>query len=331
MKVKHAARHLSFGTLLAAVAWVAACSEPGPTSPESPSILAAKGGNGGGDGPTVDATDPTSAPQGATLPVGVFGSGFDPGSVVDFLLDGKKTTKVVTNSTSFVGAGELIADITIAADAPLASYDVRVTTSRKKKGIGTELFKIVGTTFDLPISSGSDGLFSDGGGPFIDEFDPDQMALSVDCPRRFVLVRPADWPVVSGDEVHCSGRDGFSRLDLNDLGSRPCADPGGCPIGTTGHDPSSHFGPDLNYYFRVSTGPGKGNFASYNVVWTDALFTIDQTENGDPSGTACRWHVWANTAEFWERTGGTDTIVQVDEKRAMALDVIVERQDLNCP
>ncbi|MFQ5890337.1 MAG: hypothetical protein ACE5JR_09835 [Gemmatimonadota bacterium] len=193
-------------------------------------------------------------------------------------------------------------------------------------------------TFDLPAETGSAGLFSfdDGGGPFVDAFDPDQMALIVDCPRRFVLVRPATaWPVVSGDEVHCSSKGGgFSRLDLNDLGSRPCSDPLGCPIGTTGHtsDSGPGFSKDMNYYFtvRVPKPKGKGTTtgASYNVVWIDTKFTIDQA---DSNGTACRWHVWANTAEFWERTGDIDSTRRVDGDQTMALDVIVERQDLNCP
>ncbi|MFQ5680289.1 MAG: hypothetical protein ACE5HP_12630, partial [Gemmatimonadota bacterium] len=157
--------------LLAVGCLLTACAQESPTALDAPAVFAAKGGNGGGGGPTVDATDPTGAPQGATLPVRVLGSRFEPGSVVDFLLDGKKTDKVKTNSTSFVDAGELVADVTIAIDAPVDAYDVRVTTPRKKKGIGIELFNVeaeaVIATVTDPSSDGSvPGVYADGLGDY---------------------------------------------------------------------------------------------------------------------------------------------------------------------
>jgi len=180
-------------------------------------------------------------------------------------------------------------------------------------------------SFDLPASSGSvDGLFSDGD-TFTGTFDADQMSLIVDCPRTFGLERPDQWSVVAGDEVHCSGKDGFSRLDLNDLGS--CSDlTNGCQVGTNGHVPDDGYGPDLNYYFRVKTGSGKASFAAYNIVWTDGLATVIGTT---PDGAPCRWHLMGTTAEFWDE--GLDSNQGPHAGPSpMNLDVVVERQDLEC-
>lgn len=187
--------------------------------------------------------------------------------------------------------------------------------------------------FILPVfSDGSSppGLYSDQvDGIFADE--PLDQALIVDCDLgSFVLERPGTWAIVPGNEIHCSGRDGFSRLDLNGMTSLICDTPDGCSIGTTTHDDSGlSFGPDTNYYFRVVPSGkkgGKGNFTSYNVVWIDARFTSDQARI---DGIACSWHLWADNAEFWERAGEGD--VQLDQIRAIALDVVIERQDPNCP
>jgi hypothetical protein len=115
-----------------------ACADP-PTQPD-PDISFAKGGGGGG--PAVDAADPNSAPQDITLDVRVIGSGFDKGSAVKFLRGGQSTPKIVTNSSSFIDRNNIIANITIAVDAEVTLYDIEVTTSRGKKGIGSELFSV---------------------------------------------------------------------------------------------------------------------------------------------------------------------------------------------
>lgn len=331
-------RRPSLPAALLLVAFAAACSEAPTAVPEAPDALAAKGGTpgppSGGDEPTVEDTDPESAPQDTTLDVRVFGTKYDAGSTVELLLDGNSTNKVKTNSTTFVSDTELVANITIAADAEPDLYDVQVTTSKGKKGVGIEMFEITGQSWLLPASSGSDGpdgLYSDGG-MFITDIGK---ALIVDCPRTFVLERPPEWSVASGTEIHCStDGGGFSRLDNKERDAPGCYKnlyPEGCPIGTTGHDPDAGFGPDLNYYFQVEVQKGNGKAidphggGTYNVVWVDARVTIDGVA---PDGTDCRWHVWATEAEFWERTGGTDTIVKVDQNRPMALDVVIERHDV---
>jgi hypothetical protein len=126
---------LAAAALLAALA---ACSDQGPTVP---SLRAAKGGGGTSD-VTVTATDPDSATQDTTLDVVVSGSGFDQGSVAQWAINGVPASKVQTNSTTYVNPKKLVANITIASDADTGYYDVVVTASTGKKGIGSELFAI---------------------------------------------------------------------------------------------------------------------------------------------------------------------------------------------
>ena len=115
-----------------------ACSDQQPTDvPDS--INLARGG--GGPDPTVESVTPPEAPQNTTLDVLVKGANFDDGSKVRFLLGGKPTKNIATNSTQFVN-GDLKANITIALDAETVKYDIEVTTSKKRRGIGTELFEV---------------------------------------------------------------------------------------------------------------------------------------------------------------------------------------------
>ncbi len=121
-------------------AFAAACVEDQPAEPTVTDVSLAKGGGGGG--PAVDDTEPPGAPQGKTLDVRVFGSRFDQGSRAAFTLDGIPG-KVHTNSTRFVNRSELVSNITIDLDADITLYDVEVTTSKGKKGVGADLFKVV--------------------------------------------------------------------------------------------------------------------------------------------------------------------------------------------
>lgn len=124
---------------LAVIAFLGAlaCSDRQPTMP---TIRAAAGGGGGGV--SVTATDPDSATQDTTLDVVVNGSGFDQGSQAQWAIAGVPAAKVHTNSTRFLTPKKLIANITIAPDADTVLYDVLVTASTGKKGIGSELFRV---------------------------------------------------------------------------------------------------------------------------------------------------------------------------------------------
>lgn len=121
---------------------LAGCIAESPTSsvPQIPSFAPGSGG-----GPSVRSTDPDTGLRNTTLDVRVLGSGFDNGSKAVWALAGDTafaTTKVTVNSTRFVKTGELVANITIAADAPLAFFDVVVITLAGKKGIGIEKFAV---------------------------------------------------------------------------------------------------------------------------------------------------------------------------------------------
>ncbi|HET6363064.1 MAG TPA: hypothetical protein VFH11_13570 [Gemmatimonadota bacterium] len=107
--------------------------------------------------PTVTATVPNTAPQDTTLDVQVSGSGFDRGSRVDLALDGVVSSSMKTNSTRFVNKTRLVANITIAADAEVALYDVIVTTTKGKRGIGIELFAVTYQTVVIGTLPGDQG------------------------------------------------------------------------------------------------------------------------------------------------------------------------------
>jgi hypothetical protein len=133
---------VSFSTIaLAAALTFQACTDSQSTGVDADPLVLARGG-GAAENPSVDATDPTEAPRGTTLDVRVIGTNFDDGSTVTFKLGGKPTKKVKTNSTGYVSDEELVANITIDVDADTALYDVEVMTSRKRRGIGTELFSV---------------------------------------------------------------------------------------------------------------------------------------------------------------------------------------------
>lgn len=94
---------------------------------------------------TVTSINPTSAFRDVTLDVHVLGSGFEQGSRAVWALGTDTafaTTKVRTNSTSFVSAGELVANITIQPNAPAGSFGVQVVTTGGKKSTGNVQFGV---------------------------------------------------------------------------------------------------------------------------------------------------------------------------------------------
>jgi hypothetical protein len=130
-------------TLLSAsvVGMVLACSSP--LDVPSPARLDARLGRASsGSGPTVTSALPDSAPQDTTLDVQISGSGFGSGSNATFELQGVVDSRVHVNSTKYVTSTELIANVTIASDAIVSQYDVAVTTSSGKKGIGSDAFTV---------------------------------------------------------------------------------------------------------------------------------------------------------------------------------------------
>jgi hypothetical protein len=93
-------------------------------------------------GPTVTSTFPFGAARGTTLDVQINGSGFDASSRASFELHGVIDPRVRVNSTRYVKSTQVVANLTIAADATVSLYDVGVALASGKKGIGTEQFEI---------------------------------------------------------------------------------------------------------------------------------------------------------------------------------------------
>jgi hypothetical protein len=94
-------------------------------------------------GPTVTAVLPSYAHQGdAGVDVRILGTGFDQGSAASWERGGLADPKVSVRSTRFVSSTELVATIDVAPDATITLYDVAVTTSSRKKGIGMERFTV---------------------------------------------------------------------------------------------------------------------------------------------------------------------------------------------
>ena len=158
-------RFLLAVVLVTAGALLVACSDTSLTDPPTAPLFHHQpghaGGPGGGDGngdgngdPTVDSVEPESATQDTTLDITVSGSGFDEGSTVELERNDDVAEGITTNSTTFINKRRVVANITIAADAELGKYDVAVTTSRGRKGIGIELFELVYELVDLGTAPG---------------------------------------------------------------------------------------------------------------------------------------------------------------------------------
>jgi probable HAF family extracellular repeat protein len=160
----------------------------------------------------VTATSPSSSARDTTLDVQVSGSGFDRGSQAVFLLDGVADARVRTNSTRYVSQGQLVANLTIALDAVPERYDVMVTTSKGKKGIGTELFTVL-TMLDLGLPAGGYNYGRDvnSSGTVVGEY----VVPRSTCRRAYVWTEAsgaADLPVPAGACI--SG-----AVALNDAGT----------------------------------------------------------------------------------------------------------------
>jgi probable HAF family extracellular repeat protein len=115
---------------------------------QAPSLTKGSGGS-----LTVASITPDASPRDTTLDIHVFGSGYDRSAQASFLLNGLPDTLVRTNATKFVSQSEVVANVTVAADAVPDRYDAQVTLSTGKKGIGTELLTVQAI---LALNAGND-------------------------------------------------------------------------------------------------------------------------------------------------------------------------------
>ena len=91
---------------------------------------------------SVTSASPDSATQDTTLDVTVSGNGFESGATATWTLAGiENSDEVRTNSTRFVSSRQLVANITISANATIGKWDVLVRVGGKG-GIGTEAFAV---------------------------------------------------------------------------------------------------------------------------------------------------------------------------------------------
>ena len=152
--------------LLATVTLAGCIADPvAPTRAPDGAPALAKAAVAGG--PAVSSTLPTSGDQAQTLDVHVYGSGFGPDAAAEWALHGvPDPAKVRTNKTTFVSSTEVIANVTIASNATIAYWDVRVKTGGKT-GVGTELFEVTTAT---PISGASSAYTVNDAGDIAGDF-----------------------------------------------------------------------------------------------------------------------------------------------------------------
>src|SRR5262245_10505521 len=162
--------------LLAAIA--IGCTASHPTDPDARGPAFQKAVTG----PTVTATNPSFGKQGmVNLDVQVIGSGFDQGSKAEWDSGGASYPRITVNRTKFVSSTQLTANITIAANAAVEYYNVAVTTSTGRKGVGTELFTVTlatpipGTTSAVAVNDAGRGTGLDASGIYV--FDVPTRAL----------------------------------------------------------------------------------------------------------------------------------------------------------
>jgi hypothetical protein len=116
---------------------------------------------------------PSYGKQGQTSEqVSITGSGFDAGTTVAWERAGMVDPKIRPYNTVVVSSTQITTTIDIAVDADMALYDVAVTTSGRKRGIGTEMFEVTQATAistlgggSLPRDVNSSGLVTGRGGP----------------------------------------------------------------------------------------------------------------------------------------------------------------------
>jgi hypothetical protein len=160
-----------FAPVLVTLILFMACQPDSPTGtlPVGEVGLAKGGGSGGGGGgggvaPTVTATDPTSAVRDTTIDVTIMGSGYTNGAKATWSLAGD-TSLVHVKSTKVVASDRIVARIEVPASAPVASYDVEVTLTNGKKGVGAEMFEVQlgdpSAAFWFQLDDGALGLKSD--------------------------------------------------------------------------------------------------------------------------------------------------------------------------
>ena len=122
---------------------------------------------------SVTSSLPNNATQGTTnLNVTVGGKGFKSGAKAQWFVSGTTNPGGVTvNSTAFVNANTLTANITVSGTATIGGFDIQVTNTDGRTGKGSELFAVRSkvTCADIPMqvivkpqTIGQGGISGDG-------------------------------------------------------------------------------------------------------------------------------------------------------------------------
>jgi hypothetical protein len=165
------ARLVVFGSLILAAACGADPSAPTMRAVPAASVFAKSTSTN----VNLSGITPDSASLLTTLDVQISGSGFQDGMVAAWQLNGvSEPTQVKTNSTRYLSAKQLVANITISGTATVAQWDVSLYLGGKT-GVGSEVatlkqgFKVVNPTdtWKVPLNASglafrSDGRYSDG-------------------------------------------------------------------------------------------------------------------------------------------------------------------------
>jgi probable HAF family extracellular repeat protein len=102
----------------------------------------------------VSAIFPRIGVQGKSQRVRLLGSGFDPGTPVQFALGAVASDKVRVDSMPYAAADDLVVYVSVAPDAPPGYYEV-LAGKRKKRGIGSETYDVTAKSVDLGTLGGA--------------------------------------------------------------------------------------------------------------------------------------------------------------------------------
>jgi probable HAF family extracellular repeat protein len=186
----------------------------------------------GGAATTVTGVVPDNAKRGLNLDVTISGSGFDQGSVVGLERHGVPASGITTNATTFVTVRKLIANITVAVDADTGKYDVAVTSTGGRKGVGIELFDVLYELVDVGVIGGDPSV-----AVAINDLG---QVVGTSCPEGPCLTHAFYW-TESGGLQELGTLPGYPRsaaYDINNrgqiLGDVLCwpSDPGCSPAGS---------------------------------------------------------------------------------------------------
>ena len=242
-----------------------------------------------GAGPSVSGANPASAHQGAvTVDVTISGSGFDAGSRAIWQLNGVPASKITVNSTRFNSSTSLTANITVAPDADVATYDIAVVTSTGKKGIGAEMFTV---TYAIAVGGLTQGQAISDGGVIAGYNGSDVVAVLSDGSNALVAQNSIVWDIDRAGRA-IGGRDAAGRPVL---WTSATGSPGSW---TTAVMPDLGNGGSVRGIASDAIGDAillTGNaFSPINsaknaVVWTKTLAGWERRVNTLPSGVAGAW------------------------------------------